>query len=113
MPGANDLKDWMAILGGLVAVVGTIVMWRLRGEFPSRLEVKALGERVGTVERDMGEIKVLLSVRLDNMPDHEDMGDIRAHLARLEERVNSAVDTMIRIERPLNLLVEHHMKGSG
>lgn len=113
MLGTNDLKDWLAILGGVVALLATAVLWRLRGEFSSRTEVKTLQDRVGLVEKDLGEIKVMLAVRLENMPDHEDMGDIRTRLARVEEQVRGVGETMARIERPLNLLVEHHMKGAG
>lgn len=109
MPGASDLKDWLAIVGALVAVGACGVLWRLRGEFSSRSELKALQDRVAAVEKDLTEIKVLLN----NMPDHEDMGDVRTQLARLEEQVRHVGDTMTRIERPLNMLVDHAMRGSS
>lgn len=110
----SDAKDVAAIIAGLGGVVATAVLWRLKGEFASKADMKAAQDRLDEVETDVAEIKV----RMTTLPDHEDMSELKTRLASVEGSVRVVStelaglrEVMERIERPLNRLLDFHMRG--
>lgn len=113
MPQINDLKDWLALAAALAALVSAAVLWRLKGEFPTRTEHKEATTRIAQLEGDVQRLKTYQEMA----PDHEDMGTVMDRLGRVEGSVNALAETvkgikdiMERMERPLHLLLEFHLK---
>lgn len=88
-------------------------LWSLRKQFMSR---EGCDERCKKLEKRQGDLEAAHKA----MPSPGDMGAIKDRLGKIEGGVESLAATvegqkeiMLRIERPLNLLIEHHLKGSG
>jgi chromosome segregation ATPase len=107
-----DFKEWFTIAAGLGGLVVTAFVWRLKGEFASKGDMAETRTRLDTLEGDVTK----MSARLETLPDHEDLSDVRERLASMEgaikvasEQVEGLRQVMVRLERPLNQLLDHHM----
>lgn len=88
-------------------------LWSLRKQFMSR---EGCDERCKKLEKRQGDLEASHKA----MPSSGDLGAIKDRLGKIEGGVEALGATvkgqgeiMLRIERPLNLLIEHHLKGSG
>jgi len=79
----TDIKDMAAVVAGVGGLVASAVLWRLKGEFATKADMKATQDRLDEVETDVAEIKV----RMTTLPDHEDMTELKTRLASVEGSV--------------------------
>lgn len=112
--GVSDLTEIAGPLIGLAGLVSTAILWRLKGEFASKADLQETLDRLDTVETEM----VGVRAKLDTLPNHEDMSNVRERLASMEgaikvaaEQIEGLRQVMARLERPLNQLIDHHMRG--
>ena len=113
----SDITDAAGPLAALAGLVATAILWRLKGEFASKADLQQTRDRLDTVEAEIERV----CTRLEMLPDHEDLSDVRERLASMEgaikvasEQVEGLRQVMVRLERPLNQLIDHHMnRGRG
>lgn len=99
---------------GFVSGVGTLAVgWlllRMRAEFASRGDHKALVERVEDVERG----HAALAARMDEAPTHKDIADLMAKLADLSGDVRALDATLTTgmdgVREQLTMLVRHQLE---
>jgi hypothetical protein len=110
-----ELADWPK-LAAIVALAGTLagfIVWllraRLQGDFASRGDVTALGERMDAIE-----------ARLATVPTHHDVQQINHRLSVVESgvaglgaRVDGVREGVSRVERDLGLLLQHELGKAG
>lgn len=94
-------------------VLGWWVMWSLSRKFVS-------AESCASCRKDMDGRLATLEIQAREIPDAAVMQDIRDGLAdvagalREQSAKVSGLESLIeRIERPLNLLLEHHLRENG
>lgn len=99
---------------GVVSGVGTLLVgWlllRMRAEFPSRADHKALAERVAAAERS----HAALAARVDEAPTHKDIADLTEKLAALSGDVRALDATvatgMEGVRDQLTMLIRHQLE---
>lgn len=111
----GEIKDVLGVLVAVWAVLSSAGLWWLSRQFASKVEVADLEVRVGATE----EVVTAMKARMESLPDHEDFAEMKEKLANVDGSVKVAAaeirglkDVLQRIEQPLNLLVEHHLRGS-
>lgn len=127
-----QLPEWFDIglkiaglVGGVLGAIGGGAVWLarhtlvtqddLRERFDEHEEDhKELDKRLAEGERQFEAIKTDLS----HLPDHNDISDLKDRIGAvegsvkaLEATIDGLRDVLERIERPLNILVEHSIYG--
>lgn len=102
-------RDVAALLTSATIMSGIVIAWvkyRLAGDFASKADIADMSRRMEGVEAQMRQ-----------SPTHADMSKLSERLSIVERGVavgNAELgglrDGMARIERDLNLLVQHHIK---
>jgi septal ring factor EnvC (AmiA/AmiB activator) len=114
----------LAAIGGVVGLIGGLVMALAHRTFATKDEVEqSFKDHQGThkeLEKQLADgAKEFATIRADlsHLPDQGDIAEVKDRIAALEGTVSAAVATiegmregLKRIERPLNLLLEHHLK---
>ena len=126
VPEWLDLATRIAgIVGGVLGFLGGAVLWMARNTLATKAELhssfEAHGEEHDELNRRLeeGESKfAAILADLEHLPGHSDLNDIRDRIAAVEGEVKALAATidglkevLERVERPLNILVEHHMNG--
>lgn len=111
-----EIKDAVTVLLAVGAFAFGLLLWRLKGEFAGKKEQGELEHRMERTEADVARLKTLV----ESIPDHEDLSDLKTKLAEVEggvkvvaTEISGLKEVLKRIEEPLRLLVEHHLKGGG
>jgi hypothetical protein len=102
-------RDVGSVLASVTLMSGIVIGWvkyRLAGEFASKSDIEGMSRRMEGIEQQMRQA-----------PTHSDMSKLSERLSIVERGVavgNAELggirDGMARIERDLNLLVQHHIK---
>jgi predicted nucleic acid-binding Zn-ribbon protein len=102
-------RDVVALLTSATIMSGIVIAWvkyRLAGDFASKSDITDMSRRMEGIETQMRQ-----------SPTHADMAKLSERLSTVERGVavgNAELgglrDGMARIERDLNLLVQHHIK---
>lgn len=111
--------DWLDILLRLASVVvliiqglGLWVLWSLRKQFVAREHCDKRCQELATKQTELEQAQRAL-------PDADEVQAMAVQLAEIEGSIKAVMATvqgqaelMQRIERPLNLLLEHHVRGA-
>lgn len=107
--------EWWPVLSFVLMAAMTIGGIMMRRSFISRDEYGPLNNRVQTIEqtyaqeRQVTELKLRLE-KLDeairNLPNRDQLTQTQLQLARVEEQCKHLDETIARIERPLQLMLE-------
>jgi hypothetical protein len=113
---AEYLKYWPVALFVLNIVI-LWAQWSVRHAFATKDDLAAAVAPVRTELQGQERRMSALEAELKHAPTHADLEAIRSglvsvqtHVAGLSENVRGVNETLGRIERPLNLLLEHHLK---
>lgn len=110
-PVLSDIgwRDIAAVLTSVTLMSGIVIAWvkyRLAGDFASKGDISDMSRRMEAIEAQMRQA-----------PTHADMAKLSDRLSVVERGVavgnaelSGIRDGMARIERDLNLLVQHHIK---
>jgi len=119
----GEIKDALGVVFAIWAVLSSAGLWWLSRQFASKGEVEGLKKKDGELEKRIGateEEVTAMKARMESLPDHEDFAEMKEKLANVDGSVKVAAaeirglkDVMQRIEQPLNLLVEHHLRGAS
>ncbi len=105
-----QVQSVSTIVLGVGALVCAAIMWRLKGEFAARGDVKALAERVDRMELE----QAALSARVEQGPTHEDIARLRVQLGEVAgdvKALNATVGTgMQGVREQLAMLVKHQLE---
>lgn len=101
------IRDWLPIALAAGGTALAAMLWRMRGEFCSKGEARELERRLGSMESAL----VGISARIENMPDHSDLIEIREHLAGMRSEIQGTRDVMERLEYQVKLVLEHQLRG--
>lgn len=107
--GWRDIAALLATAGLLGGMIIAWVRWQLAGDFARRADVEAVGARVAKLED---------AVR--SAPTHDDVRALGDRVARVEGavevvavKIEGVREGMMRVERDLSLLVQHHLRGGS
>ena len=109
----------------LVSIIGTVLfaccMWYLSRSFATRAEHHAVQARLRDMECKTGDIEKLVSsvsLRLDALPGGDSwqqmqtsIEGLRGQSAVLLAKIEGQSDVLKRVEHPMQLLLEHHLRG--
>jgi septal ring factor EnvC (AmiA/AmiB activator) len=134
MLAGSDLPAWFELLlrvlgavGGVAGAFAALFMTLMRRTFATKDEVQksfrdhsrahdALDRQLADGAKEFAAIKTDLA----HLPNQEDIADVKDRIAAVEGSVQALSATidglrqvLERVERPLNLLVQHHLKGGG
>ncbi len=123
--------DWVEVaqfgfelVSALCVAVVTWINWGMRAVVKSELaQAKVDHEEVHEeLERRLadGDVRFArIRADIEHLPDHHDLADLTNRVAAVEGSVKAlgatlegVRDVLARIERPLNSLVDHHLKGN-
>lgn len=103
----EELAKWGWAIALLFNALLTLIVWSMRNAFATKADVAALDRRVTVAE-----------TALDAVPSEKALHEIanglealRGDVKGMAAEVHGWRDTINRVERPLNLLMEHHLKG--
>lgn len=109
----GDASKFVSVLVLLLQLAGGWFIWGMRKEFVTR---KHCDEECRK-RQQMQTALSLLEQAQRNAPDGEDMEAIKDRLGGIEGDMKGVLATMTalsealgKLERPLNLLIEHHLK---
>lgn len=118
-----DIRFWLdllALAGGAIGVIAGAAWWLIRHSLVTHL---ALEEKMAPVNTALGEHDrriTAVETGLNHLPNTEDWQAMREQMIRLEGGMNNmgtqmtAVrETMERIERPLNVLIDGKLKAGS
>ncbi len=98
------------VLMGVGALAAAGMMWRLKGEFASKSDIKTVVTRIEQLERD----QATLSARVEQAPTHADIAAVRAAIGDVSGNVKALDATIVTgmqgIRDQLSLLMSHHME---
>lgn len=110
------IGSWISIVTALSTLIMGGLMWRMRGEFASRVDHSALAGKVEAAEQAIAGIES----KLDGVPSHKEVAAIREDIAHLNgevkvmaERIDGVKGVLERFEYPLNMLLKNHLEGTG
>jgi len=134
MIATNDWPGWvelifrcLAAIGGLAGLVGGLAMALAHRTFATKDEVlrnfrdheeqhEEIGRRLGTGSAEFATIKADIA----HLPNNTDIaammrriGAVEGSVRALEATLKGIEEVLKRVERPLNLLVEHHLRRNG
>ncbi|MFN4056447.1 MAG: DUF2730 family protein [Alishewanella aestuarii] len=96
---------------GAMAIGGLL----MRRSFVSQEELKPISTRLQTIEQTYAKDREVAALKLQvekmeeairNLPDRALIAKTQEQLARVEERCKHLDETIVRIERPLQLIIE-------
>ncbi|MFL7904696.1 DUF2730 family protein [Azospirillum argentinense] len=94
----------------MAALIATGIMWRLKGEFASKSDIRTLFDRLDKVEREQAG----LAIRVEQVPTHEDIHAVSTKLAEVAGDVKALEATiatgMQGVRDQLSMLVKHHLE---
>lgn len=109
----ESLGKWSSGLSLLITILQIVLawaLWSLRKQFVSK-------EHCDECTKELEKKQAALEAAQEAMPDADDIDSIKDRLSGIEGDMKGLLATfkgqaeiMKRIERPLNLLVEHHMR---
>ena len=106
----SQLQFGLSLVMALGALAAAGVLWRLKGEFASKGDIKSLVSRIEQLERD----QVGLAARVDQVPTHADLAAVRAAISDVSgdvKALDATIETDMRgIRDQLALLMAHHME---
>lgn len=116
------MEDWLKYWPVAVVLFNAafiVIVWALSKTFAQKDELKD-GLKVESEKRGRLEHRLtVVEQQISQLPDHDDLGDVREALARVDKTVATVAtevsglkEVLARVEHPLRLLVEHHMKGA-
>jgi predicted nucleic acid-binding Zn-ribbon protein len=129
----ESLKSAGELLLMALAAAMVVLIWRLKEVFVTKAHFheylkkhledhEHIEDRHKETEKrleDGAEKFATILADLDHLPNHKDISDLKDRIGAVEGSVkalgatiNGLKDVIERIERPLNILVEHHM-GTG
>lgn len=86
--------------------------WSLRREFVTRADWTAdrveMGKRLDAIDGRVTAVEAQLS----HVPTQEQFRELSEGVARLDERIKSVAETLVKIEGPLSIIVETGIKGA-
>lgn len=95
------------VLMGVGALAAAGMMWRLKGEFASKSDIKTVVSRIEQLERDQAG----LAIRVEQAPTHADITAVRAAVAEVSGDVKALDATIVTgmqgIRDQLSLLMAH------
>jgi uncharacterized protein (DUF3084 family) len=124
--------DWWSIALNVASLLVLVfqgllawALWSLRKQFVSSThcgeQCKAAAEKHATLELEQAKLKqeqARLEQAQKALPDADEVQAMAVQLAEIEGSIKAVMATvqgqaelMQRIERPLNLLLEHHVRG--
>ncbi|MBF0168781.1 MAG: DUF2730 family protein [Alphaproteobacteria bacterium] len=126
---ADDIKIWLSIGGAvltLASLIGGWALWSLRQAMVPRHEFDGFQEEH---DKDHGELEERLKqgelrfermeAMVKNLPDHDDLAEIRESLSDVEKAVASVstelkgvADAIKAQTLQLNMLLKHHLRDS-
>lgn len=111
------MEDWLKYWPVAVVIINGAFLgavWALSKTFASKVELRTEADARGRLEHRV----TVAEQRLDQLPDQGDLTDLRDALARVDKMVATVStevaglrEIIVRVERPLNLLVDRHMSG--
>lgn len=108
-----DISKIMSLLVLLGQIVFAWLLWSLRKEFVTR-------EHCDKTCKNFEATQTALKTAQRDAPTGKDMGALEVRLAEIEgdikvitTSVTAQASVMERLERPINLLIEHHIKEGG
>ncbi|BAE49275.1 hypothetical protein [Paramagnetospirillum magneticum] len=113
------------IVGALLGTIGGVLIWMVRHTLVSQDDLRARFEEHDEDHKELDKRLVdgerqfaAILADLEHLPDHEDIADLKDRIGAVEGSVKALGATidglkevLERVERPLNILVEHHMNG--
>lgn len=112
--------DLFAVMGGAVGVICGVAWFVIRSALVTHQALGRALEPMGVQMDDHAERLSKLEGDIRQMPDARAWGDMREQMVRLEGGVDAIRtetrglrETMERIERPLNVLVDAKLKQRG
>jgi uncharacterized membrane protein len=116
---AKDFLDWWPVAVVALSALSTVAAYSIKHGLASKEDLAAHGEDEQKRFRLVEDRLARVESELKHAPTHEDLAHIRtdlsalkAHMAGQAEATRGLQDTLQRFERPLNLVLEHHLAGS-
>ena len=113
----DHLGKWSPLILGLLQVVGLWVIWSLRRQFMTREDCSQQCKKLADKQTAQEAKQAALEAAHQSMPSAEDLeriqerlGGIEGEMKGMSATLKGQAEIMVRIERPLNLLLEHHVK---
>ncbi len=112
--------DWWDIIIKLASAIvliiqglGLWVLWSLRKQFVARDHCNAQCQELAKKQTELEQAQKALPDAAMVNTIRERLGSIEGSVKAVEATIKGQADTMQRIERPLNLLLEHHLRPRG
>lgn len=117
--------DWWEMLVRLSSAILLIIqglimwgLWSLRKQFVARTHCDAQCQAQAKKQTELEQAQAKLEQAQKALPDADEVQAMAVQLAEIEGSIKAVMATvqgqaelMQRIERPLNLLLEHHVRG--
>jgi hypothetical protein len=118
LPPVGDLAEWAVVGVSLLNALGTVVMLRMRAEFASKDSLGTHAARVDDLGLKIGTVSVRVDTLARRQGEQPDVHELSRQITRLhgnvetlEAKIGALNDTIERIERPLEMLLEHQLKS--
>lgn len=85
--------------------------WSLKKQFVSRDSCETLCKKLGDKQRDLEAAHQAMPSAEDLEKIQDRLGGIEGEMKGMGATLKGQAETMVRIERPLNLLLEHHLRS--
>ncbi len=112
--------DLIGLIGGAVGVLAGAAWWLIRHSLVTHTALEGKMAPLGTVLDDHGNRIAKVENDMKHLPSGDDWHSVREQMIRLEGGINNletqvtAVrETMERIERPLNVLIDGKLKAGS
>lgn len=113
-------KFWLDLLVLAGMVVNALYTWVTSRHRATRAEIEAVKKDHLALIQDLDRRALVMEARIDALPGARDFNNALQQMTKMDgeigilnERLAGFKESMERVERPLNLLVEAQMKGAG